>query len=123
MLRSLVLSGLLIATAVTPVSAQGGLSNEELLERRLRACLANGAPGAPRDSLMAALVALRSLCHTQIKRVEAVRLQQVDQRFGLPEARLTASERNELERERDLAKRGLAHEIAMAVSNFTGLAG
>jgi hypothetical protein len=123
MLKGFVLSGLLVATVATPLCAQGGLSNEDLLERRLRACLAAGAPGAPKDSLLAAIVALRSLCYTQIRRVEEVRLQQVDRRFGLPDARLTASERDSLDRERDLARRQLAQEIAMAVSNFTGLAG
>ena len=123
MLKGFVLSGLLVATVATPLCAQGGLSNEDLLERRLRACLAGGAAGAPKDSLMAAILALRSLCHTQIRRVEEARLQQVDQDFGLPDARLTASEQSNLSRERELARRRLAHEIGMAVSNFTGLAG
>ena len=122
MLKNLFLSASLVATAATPLAAQGGASNE-VLERRLRACLAAGAPGAPKDSLMAAILALRSLCHTQIRRVEEVRIRQVDESFGLPEARLSAQEQSRLDNERSLARRRLAHEIGMAVSSFTGLAG
>jgi hypothetical protein len=123
MLRSFALSALLITLVATPLAAQGSEANEELLERRLRACLVTGAPGAPKDSLMTAILALRSLCHTQIRRVEDARLEKIDRSFGLPDARLTASERNSLDRERDLARRELAREIAVAVSTFTGLTG
>jgi len=111
----------LLATVATPLAAQDGAADQNLLERRLRACLAAGAPGAPKDSLLAAIVALRSLCYTQINRVESVRLQEVDRSFGLPEAELTITQRNELSRARELATRRLNHEIGMAVSNFTGL--
>lgn len=123
MLKSFVLGAVVVATIATPLSAQAGLSNEDLLERRLRNCLSAGAPGAPKDSLMAAIVALRSLCHTQIKRVEAVRIQQVDASFGLPEARLSARDQERLNDERTQARRQLAQEIGMAVSAFTGIPG
>lgn len=121
MLKPIVSGALLAATVATPLAAQADLSNEELLERRLRACLSAGAPGAPSSSLMAAILALRSLCHTQIKRVEAIRIQQVDESFGLPGARLNAHDQERLDDERNLARRRLAHEIGMAVSAFTGL--
>ena len=119
--RTIVLGLALVAAATPPLAAQGGPTDSDVLERRLRACLAAGAPTAPRDSLLAAIVALRSLCHTQIKRVEAVRLREVDASFGLPAAQLDATEQARLERERNLARRRLNHEIGMAVSNFTGL--
>lgn len=123
MLKAIGSGALLVAAVAMPLSAQGGASNEELLERRLRNCLSAGAPGAPRDSLMAAILALRSLCHTQIKRVEAVRIERVDKSFGLPEAHLSVRDRERLESERNLARRALAQEIGVAVSSFTGLAG
>ena len=122
MARSLFLAIPLLATAFAPLAAQDSSPDKELLERRLRACLSSGSAGAPKTNLMTALLAVRSLCHTQIKRVEAVRLREVDEQFGLPEARLTASQQDELAHQRLLASRRLNHEIGMAVSNFTGLA-
>ena len=119
--RAILVAVSLLATATTPLFAQDASSDSGLLERRLRACLTAGAPGAPRDSLTAAVVALRSLCHTQIRRVREDRLATVDASFGLPEARLSASEQDELERARDAATRRLNDEIALAISNFTGL--
>ena len=122
MLRSFLLGLSLMATVAAPVAAQGNTANLELLEKRLRACIAGGAPGAPKDSLLAAIIAVRSLCYTQINRVKDARLHELDRSFGLPEASLTARQRNELSRERELATRRLNHEIGMAVSNATGLA-
>ena len=98
-----------------------GLSEEQRLERRLRACLSSGAVGAPRDSLLSAVVAVRSLCHTQIRRVREFRLAAVDASFGLPGARLSSAKRDELDREREAATRRLNDEIALAISDFTGL--
>ena len=120
MLRTALLGISLALAAATPIVAQE-TPDKAVLERRLRACLVAGSAGAPRDSLMAAILALRSLCYTQINRVEDVRLREVDESFGLPAARLSAAEQARLERERDLARRRLNHEIGMAVSNFTGL--
>ena len=111
----------LLAAAAAPLAAQGDPSDEALLERRLRACLSSGAAGAPRDSLLSAVVAVRSLCHTQIGRVLDFRLAAVDKSFGLPGARLSASRQIELDRARDAAARQLNDEVALAVSNFTGL--
>jgi len=122
-LRGFLFGVSLLAAAAAPLAAQDDLSNQALLERRLRACLAAGAPASPRDSLLTAVVALRSLCYTQINRVHALRLREVDRSFGLPKARLTASDRNRLAEARRLATRRLGHEVALAVSSFTGLAG
>ena len=115
------LGAALLAILAAPLMAQDGLSDGELLERRLRACLVSGSAGAPRDSLISAVVAVRSLCYTQIRRVREFRLAAVDEGFGLPEARLTASRPDELDRARDTATRQLNDEIALAISNFTGL--
>ena len=120
-LRSLVLAVAAFATTAAPLAAQEDLQDGELLERRLRACLTTGAPGAPRESLAAAVVALRSLCHTQIRRVREFRLAALDSSFGLPAARLSASRQAERERAHDAATRQLNDEIAAAVSHFTGL--
>ena len=120
-LRSILLAVSLSVAAAAPLSAQDDLSDGALLERRLRACLVTGAPGAPRDSLVAAVVALRSLCYTQIRRVREFRLAEIDAGFGLPEARLSASQEAERERAHDAATRALNDEIALAVANFTGL--
>ena len=120
-LRRLFLGLALLTSALAPLAAQDDLSSEELLERRLRACLVSGSAGAPRDSLLSAVVAVRSLCYTQIRRVREFRLAAVDASFGLPEARLGASRQDELDRARDAATRKLNDEIALAISNFTGL--
>src|SRR5690606_25792379 len=119
--RTAILAFALLAGAAVPLAAQADSPEEALLERRLRACLTSGAAGAPRDSLLSAVVAVRSLCHTQIRRVRDLRLAVVDASFGLPDARLSASRQIELDRARDAATRQLNDEVALAVSNFTGL--
>jgi hypothetical protein len=119
--RHFLLGLALLGTIATPLSAQDDSSDGALLERRLRACLTSGAAGAPRESLTAAVVALRSLCYTQIRRVREFRLAAVDGSFGLPEAQLTEDRQDELERARDLATRKLYDEIALAIAEFTGL--
>ena len=121
MLRTVFLGLALLATVATPLAAEDDLSDGALLERRLRACLTTGAPGAPRESLTAAIIALRSLCYTQIRRVREFRLAPIDASFGLPGARLTASQQDKLGRARDATTRQLNDEIALAISNFTGL--
>ena len=113
--------GLALLAPAAPLTAQDEPVAPALLESRLGACLSAGSGGAPRDSLTSAVVALRSLCHTQIRRVREVRLAAVDASFGLPEARLSASRQDELDRARDQATRQLNHEIAFAISNHTGL--
>ena len=120
-LRQAFLGLVLLATIAQPLAAEGDLSDGALLERRLRACLTAGAAGAPRDSLTAAVVALRSLCHTQIRRVREHRLAEVEASYGLPERPLTANQQDELDRARAASTRQLNDEIALAVANFTGL--
>ena len=88
---------------------------------RLGACLVSGSVGAPRDNLLAAVIAVRSLCHTQIGRVREERLAAVDARFGLPEAKLSPSEQNELEGARSAETRRLNDEIARVIAAQTGL--
>jgi hypothetical protein len=121
MTRSILLGLALLAAAAAPLAAQDDLSDEALLERRLRACLVSGSAGAPRDSLLAAVVAVRSLCYTQINRVRDFRWREIEGSYGLPDARLTLAEQDALEQARDAAERRLNDEIAQAIANFTGL--
>ena len=114
----LVLAVLLAATAAVPVAAQDDAAT---LERRLRACLVSGSAGAPRDSLLNAVVAVRSLCHTQINRVRDLRLETIDGSFGLPGARLSPAQQDERAQARDLETQRLNDEIARAIATFTGL--
>jgi hypothetical protein len=117
MIRTLALVVAMAASAA-PLAAQD--DSYPVLERRARACLSNGAAGAPRDSLLSAVVALRSLCAPQITRLRAARLAEVDAGFP-PDRNLTATQRDARERARDTARRQLNDEIALAISNFTGL--
>jgi hypothetical protein len=119
--RRFLLGLVLLGAIAAPLAAQDDPSDGAPLERRLRACLTSGSAGAPRDSLEAAVVAVRSLCYTQIRRVREFRLAAVDASYGLPEAQLTAERQDELERARDLATRKLNDEIALAIAEFTGL--
>ena len=121
MLRNAALGLGLLASAMAPLAAQGDVSDEALLQRRLRACLTAGAPGAPRDSLASAVAALRSLCYTQFRRLRELRLREVDAPFGLPNKTLSRDEQEQLGHARDRATRQLDGEIALAISNFTGL--
>jgi hypothetical protein len=120
MMRSLLL-GAALAVGSAPLAAQDDPAGEAQLERRLRACLVSGSAGAPKDSLLSAVVAVRSLCHTQIIRLRDFRLRDIDARFGLPEARLSAARQDELDRARDAETRRLNDEVARAIANFTGL--
>lgn len=114
--------GLALASLGMPLAAQDDLADEDLLEHRLRACLTSGSAGAPRSSLVDAVVAVRSLCYTQIRRLEDLRLDEIDRQFGLPEAQLTPAERDRWKEARDREQRSLSQEIALGMSNFTGLA-
>ena len=80
-------------------------------ERRLNACLKAGAAGAPRTSLVEAVVALRALCGAQIGRVK-------DHRVAAATRGLEGTARDEAE---DQAIRALNDEIARVIANLTGL--
>jgi hypothetical protein len=108
------------ALVLAPVSAPAQESVPDS-ESRLGACLAAGAGGAPRDSLEHAVVALRSLCYAQIKRVLAARLRVVDARFGPPDAKLPPSRANARAEARAAETRRFNNEIAVTISNLTGL--
>jgi hypothetical protein len=116
MMRALVVGFVLLVLAA-PIAARGDLSDRDLLEQRLRACLVSGSAGAPRDSLLSAVVAVRSLCQTQINRLRDFRLHEVDRGFGSPEA----GRQDALEQARKAAIFSLNDEVARAISNFTGL--
>ena len=88
---------------------------------RLRACLASGSAGAPRDSLQSAVVAVRSLCYTQIRRALQARLRVVDARFGGPAATLTPAQADARAQAREAEIRRFNDEVAAAISNFTKL--
>ena len=113
MMRTLTF-GAALAVSAAPLAAQDGPAGEAQLERRLRACLVSGSAGAPNDSLLSAVVAVRSLCHTQINRLRDFRLREIDARLG-------AARQDELDRARDAETRRLNDEVARAIANFTGL--
>ena len=116
------IAALLSATLLlVPAPTFAAQADEDQLSRRLRACLTSGSAGAPRDSLTSAVVAVRSLCYTQIRRVREARLRAVDDSFGLPEARLSAAQQEALDQARKTATFQLNDEIARAIANFTGL--
>jgi hypothetical protein len=114
------LAGLALLGAAIPAAAQEA-SDERIAERRLRACLEGGLAGAPRDSLMAAVISVRSLCRIQIGRANDERIREIDARFGLPDTPLSDVQRAQLAKARDAATRLLNDEVVVAVSNFTGL--
>jgi hypothetical protein len=109
-----VLAGAALLLAATAALADDAPRNED----RLGACLTSGSAGAPRDSLVSAIVAVRSLCYVQIERVRAERLAAVDARFP---ADLAPSQANERERARDAETRRLNDEIARVIAAHTGL--
>ncbi|RJX69344.1 hypothetical protein D6858_05155 [Tsuneonella suprasediminis] len=89
--------------------------------KRLDACLTSGAPAAPRSSLQAAVIALRTLCRSQIDRVLDHRYAEIDAAYGLPGAKLTQSQQADRTERRDAARKLLDREIAVAVSRYTQL--
>ena len=109
----------LAALALAPVASPAQESPNP--ESRLGACLAAGAGGAPRGSLESAVVALRSLCYAQIKRVLNARLRVVDARFGPPDAKLPPSRAFARAEAREAETRRFNNEIAVTISNLTGL--
>jgi len=115
------LLGFALLAASAPVAAQADVSDAAAAERRLRVCLSTGAPGAPRESLTAAVSALRSLCYPHITRLREFRLAEADDSLNLPATRLTVNEKIERERAREAATKDLDAEIVRAVSSLTGL--
>ena len=96
----------------TPAVVQTGEVRTPLqAESRLDACLKAGAAGAPRTSLVEAVVALRALCGAQIGRVQ-------DYRVAAATRGLEGAARDEAE---DQAIRALNDEIARVIANLTGL--
>jgi ABC-type amino acid transport substrate-binding protein len=102
MKRWLGLAAALSATLACPSAAQ--VAADQVAERRVRTCLTTAAPGAPRESLAAAVTALRALCRPQIVQLSRLRLQ------GLREGEA-----------RNRAVRLLNDEITHAVAGLTGL--
>ena len=111
-LRRFALGGLMAALAV-PALADEPVS-EPLALSRLRACVTSGAAGAPRDSLAAAVVAVRSLCHPQL----TAAYRAADRRVAAAHPRLGADELSALTR---TARRAIDYDLALLVSTQTGL--
>jgi len=116
-LAALASIGLLLA----PLAAAPAQASDPEPVVRLNACLSAGAAGAPRDSLLSAVVALRTLCYAQIKRVLKTRLEAIDARFGPPDAILTPAEADARAEARTAETRRFNDEIAVTISNLTGL--
>ncbi|MCR2832327.1 hypothetical protein [Parerythrobacter lacustris] len=100
----------LCAAMLAPIPAHAS-PEAELAEQRLRGCLLAGASAAPRTGLEAAVIAVRSFCGTQIKRVREDRVRAATD--GLKGDAAKAAE--------DRAIRVLNDEIALSIANFTGL--
>lgn len=99
-----------LALSVAPSTTHAS-PEAELAEQRLRGCLLAGASAAPRSGLEAAVIAVRSFCAPQIKRVREDRVDTATQ--GLKGDAAKAAEVR--------AIRTLNDEIALAIANFTGL--
>lgn len=106
----LMLSLALVAMLATPAAAQEDLTPEHA-EQRLRGCLLTGASAAPRSDLRSAIIAVRAFCAPQIKRVRHDRVAEATR--GIKGDAAKPAE--------DRAIRRLNSEIALAISNFTGL--
>lgn len=120
MKRALFLALALLAGAA-PLAAQDLYAQQDAAEDRLRVCIINAAPGAPRDSIDAAVAALRSLCYPQIVRLREARQNLAEDKLGLPAGRLTADQKLARERSRAEASRDLDAEIIRVISNATGV--
>lgn len=112
-------AALAMLVPLTPANAAPEQLDPQQAIRRLDGCLATGAPGAPRSSLQAAVVALRGLCRPQIDRVLEQRYADIDASYGLPGARLTPGQQAERDERRTAARKLLDREIAVAVSRYT----
>lgn len=111
--RSALLAGLALTLASTSAGAEE--ISPELARERLRACVVSGAAGAPRDSLVAALTAVRALCHAQLQRV----YRDTDAAVDADNAAADEAERADL---RKRARREIDFGVARLVASATGLA-
>jgi hypothetical protein len=105
---------LALATALVaiPAFASGTVEHDhDAAEKRLRGCLAAGAASAPKTSLASALQSVRGFCGPQIADLAAFRAREATEGLSGEAA----------EEARQRAVRKLNDEIAIAVSNFTGL--
>ena len=108
-MKRLALSVMLL---IAPAPALADVAQDEALaESRLRGCLLAGSSAAPTTGLREAIVAVRSFCHPQIKRLREFRVATATQ--GLSGRAAEEAE--------DRAIRSLNDEIAHAIANFTGL--
>ena len=106
----IMLSLALVAMLATPGAGQEDLTPEHA-EQRLRGCLLTGASAAPRSDLRSAIIAVRTFCAPQIKRVR-------HDRVAAATSGLSGEATKDAEHH---AIRALNDEIALAISNFTGL--
>lgn len=103
----------LVLCLAAPASALAGeLPGPDLSETRLRGCLLAGASAVTRSDLQGAVIQVRAFCGAQINRVRDLRVAAAMHGLKGEEARAA----------KDRAIRDLNQEIALAVSNFTGLA-
>jgi hypothetical protein len=105
---------LLAGTLALAAPAQAGEAVPyELALSRLRACVTAGSAGAPRESLQAAVIAVRSLCRPQINRA----YEASDRRVAAANPRAKAAQLSEL---RQAARRTIDYDLAILVSTATG---
>ena len=109
MIRTALAATLAFAAAM-PAAAQDDIA-PDLAESRLRGCLLAGASAAPATGLREAVISVRAFCKPQIDRVQRIRV-------GIARQGLSGQRAQDAE---DAAVRALNDEIALAVSNFTGL--
>ena len=104
------LPAVMLALLGVPAHAYEDLPPAEA-EKKLRICLVTGSSAAPDTGLREAVLSVRAYCAPQIKRVRAHRV----------EAATAGLEGKAAEAAEDRAIRALNDEIALAISNFTGL--
>lgn len=100
-------------SAATPAAADEPMS-VDLAISRLRACATAGAGGAPRDSVQAAVVAIRVLCRPQIDRA----YQASDRQVAALHPGASAEELADLHQQ---AHRRIDYDLALLISRSTGL--
>ncbi len=102
-----------LAALAVPAQADEAVPYDLALSR-LRACITAGAAGAPRESLTAAVIAVRSLCHPQINRA----YEASDRRVAAANPRAKAERLSDL---RKAARRKIDYDLAILVATATGL--
>jgi len=105
-----ILVGCAVVALAAPAAADEPLG-PDLAESRLRGCLLAGSSAVTRKDLEGAVIQVRAYCGAQIKQVREQRVAAATQNLKGDEARDAA----------DRAVRVLNQEIALAVSNFTGI--